>query len=172
MARHIFLGLGSNLGDRAAWLAEAREHLESDKTITVLQASSVYETAAHGLQKQPAFLNQVLEVATKLVPVLLLESLLRIENQLGRVRAQRWGPRNIDLDLLAYRDIEITSERLCVPHPEIPKRRFVLAPWREIAPDFMLPKWQRSVAELFARCEDDCEVRLWQDTRSTSNFSI
>lgn len=172
MARHIFLGLGSNLGDRAAGLAAAREHLQADKTIFVVQTSSVYETAAYGLQDQPAFLNQVLEVATKLVPVLLLETLLRIENKLGRVRAQRWGPRNIDLDLLAYRDIEITSERLCVPHPEIPKRRFVLEPWHEIAPDFMLPKWRRSVADLLAQCEDDSKVGLWKATPNDLEFSI
>ncbi len=159
----VYIGLGSNLGNRATWLAAARDHLQAQETISVLKTSSLYETAAYGFREQPAFLNQVIEVATSLTPLLLLERLLKIENELGRVRTQHWGPRNIDLDLLAYGEIEFASERLCVPHPEIPKRRFVLAPWQELAPDFKIPKWQSTVAELLRQCEDTSAVVLWKE---------
>ena len=153
-ARHVFIGLGSNQGDRQAWLDAAHARLQKDETIALVMPSSVYETEPLGIREQPAFLNQVLEIATSLGPQLLLEYMLKVESELGRVRMQRWGPRNIDLDLLAYQQHVIASERLQLPHPEISRRRFVLEPWHEIAPDFKVPKWQLTVAELLARCED------------------
>lgn len=157
----VFIGLGSNQGERHMWLAAARERLQNAAEIKLLKASSLYETEPHGLLEQPSFLNQVIEVATTLSPQSLLERLLKIENALGRVRTQRWGPRNIDLDLLAYGEREIASATLRVPHPEIPHRRFVLEPWREIASEFKVPQWQLSVAELLARCEDRGQVFPW-----------
>ncbi len=160
--RHVFIGLGSNQGERLSWLEAARARLQGAKTILLLQQSAIYETEPLGLSEQPSFLNQVVEVATSLTPQSLLDNLLKIENELGRVRTQRWGPRNIDLDLLAYRDCEINSASLQLPHSEIPKRRFVLEPWREIAPDFKVPKWRLTVAELFDRCEDFGKVLLWK----------
>lgn len=159
----VFIGLGSNLGDRAAWLAAAHERLATHAAIAIVKASALYETAAYGFREQPAFLNQVIEIATTLPAPILLESLLRIENELGRMRTQRWGPRNIDLDLLAYGEFEIATEHLCVPHSEIPRRRFVLLPWQELAPEFIVPKWRLSVAELLAQCEDESAVMRWQE---------
>ncbi len=154
----VFIGLGSNQGERHEWLATARTRLQSGETISLVQQSAIYETEPLGLREQPNFLNQVVEVATSLSPLSLLEYLLKIEHDLGRVRMQRWGPRNIDLDLLAYRELEIKSACLQLPHPEIPKRRFVLEPWCEIAPDFLVPKWRLTVAELLERCEDFSQV--------------
>lgn len=132
--------------------------LRSHEAVFEMRESSLYETEPVGLREQPGFLNQVVEIFTNLAPQRLLEELLQIENALGRVRTRRWGPRNIDLDLLAYQQCEIASERLQLPHPEIPKRRFVLEPWREIAPDFEVPKWRLTVAELCERCRDESAV--------------
>jgi 2-amino-4-hydroxy-6-hydroxymethyldihydropteridine diphosphokinase len=159
----VFIGLGSNQGERNQWLARARARLQNAGEIKLLKASSLYETEPHGFLAQPSFLNQVIEVATTLSPQSLLARLLKIENGLGRVRAQRWGPRNIDLDLLAYGGHEIVSATLRLPHPEIPHRRFVLEPWREIAPDFRIAKWQLTVAELLAQCEDRGQVLWWKN---------
>ncbi len=111
-----------------------------------------------GLQDQPVFLNQVVEIAATLAPLELLENLLEIERRLGRVRQQRWGPRNIDLDLLAFHRREVQTAGLVVPHAELAHRRFVLAPWNEIAPHFVVPHWNLTVAELLARCEDRSRV--------------
>ncbi len=159
----VFIGLGSNQGERHKWLAAACERFQSSAEIKLLKASSLYETEPRGFLAQPSFLNQVVEVATTLSPQSLLKCLQKIENDLGRVRTQRWGPRNIDLDLLAYGEYEIVSETLRLPHPEIPKRRFVLEPWREIAADFRITKWQLTVADLLARGEDRGQVLRWKD---------
>lgn len=156
--RNVFLGLGSNEGEREKWLTAARAKLLHNKTVFEVRASSLYETEPLGVCEQPSFLNQVVEISTNLAPQSLLKYLQQIENALGRVRTQRWGPRNIDLDLLAYQQHEIDSENLQLPHPEIPKRRFVLEPWREIAPDFNVAKWRLTVAELCDRCDDRSTV--------------
>lgn len=158
----VFIGLGSNQGERARWLAMALAKLRSHEAVFEVRESSLYETEPLGFLAQPAFINQVVEIFTNLTPQRLLERLLQIENELGRVRTQRWGPRNIDLDLLAYQNYEIVSENLQLPHPEIPKRRFVLEPWCEIAPHFRVPKWRRTVAELFERCDDHSTVNKVQ----------
>jgi len=155
----IFLGLGSNLGDREDYLAKARAGLIQTKIIFLVAASSIYETAPVGVINQPAFLNQVIEVRSELLPEELLDKALEIEQALGRDRRQRWGPRTIDIDLLCYGQRVIQSERLTLPHPEAHRRRFVLAPWAEIAPEFFLTSLQKKIAELLAECEDHSLVR-------------
>lgn len=154
----VFIGLGSNLGDREDWLARARAALQTGAGIRLAAQSSLYETAPVGFADQPPFLNQVIELEVALSPRELLQLLLRLERELGRVRRQRWGPRNIDLDVLAFHRLEVQTENLIVPHPEIARRRFVLAPWCEIAPAFVVPRWNLSVQELLARCEDSGRV--------------
>jgi 2-amino-4-hydroxy-6-hydroxymethyldihydropteridine diphosphokinase len=125
---------------------------------SVVASSALYETEPVGFSGQPHFLNQVIEIATSFPPPALLEFLLQSERKLGRIRQQRWGPRNIDLDLLAFQQIEVQSGHLILPHPEIARRRFVLAPWCEIAPDFVVPRWNLAVKELLARCADHSGV--------------
>ena len=156
--RQVFIGLGSNLGAREEWLARALAHLLQDETMRLIQQSSLYETEPVGVKNQPGFLNQVVEIAAALTPQELLEKLLETERRLGRVRELRWGPRNIDLDLLAFHRIDMQTETLTVPHPESVRRRFVLAPWCELAPDFLVPGFNASVAALLARCEDHSRV--------------
>jgi 2-amino-4-hydroxy-6-hydroxymethyldihydropteridine diphosphokinase len=155
----VFIALGSNLGDRAAWLRQAQEKLFSAPTVQLVAASAVYETEPVGKIDQPAFLNQVLEVRTTLAPENLLSRLLQVERELGRVRSERWGPRNIDLDLLAFGNRQANTSRLVLPHPELHRRRFVLQPWVEIAPEFIVPGFPATVEELLQNCGDNNRVQ-------------
>ncbi len=133
-----FLGLGSNLGDRLAHLALALRELRIHPAISLVQGSSVYESKPVGLTEQPDFLNLVVRIETTLPPLELLAVCLRIETALGRERRERWGPRTLDIDLLAYDDVVLGEERLTLPHPRMHERGFVLVPLAEIAPDFQV----------------------------------
>jgi 2-amino-4-hydroxy-6-hydroxymethyldihydropteridine diphosphokinase len=140
-----FLGLGANLGDRLSNLQAAVDLLGAREGIRVLRSSRVYETAPVG-PPQPDFLNAVLEVRTSLPPRGLLGACLEVEAALGRVRGERWGPRPIDVDVLAYGRERIVEEDLVVPHPRLAERAFVLVPLLEIAPDLELPGLGRLAA--------------------------
>jgi 2-amino-4-hydroxy-6-hydroxymethyldihydropteridine diphosphokinase len=131
-----FVGLGSNIGDRLLMLQEAERRLVALGTVE--KRSSVYETAPVG-PPQPDYLNAVVALRTSSSPLDLLEGLLRVERSLGRERRERWGPRTIDLDLLAMEGVTLDLPTLTLPHPEIRHRAFVLSPWRELAPDFEVP---------------------------------
>lgn len=134
-----YLGLGANLGDRQANIQTALQKLSELPTITLMCVSSVYETAPVGVTDQPDFLNLVAAARTNLGPVALLDALLHIENQMGRVRTERWGPRVIDIDLLLYGSEQIVFPGLTVPHPRLRERAFVVVPLAEVAPELALP---------------------------------
>jgi 2-amino-4-hydroxy-6-hydroxymethyldihydropteridine diphosphokinase len=159
----VFVALGSNLGERAAWLRQAQEKLFSAPTVQLAAASSVYETEPVGKTGQPAFLNQVIEARTALTPEELLSRLLQVEQELGRVRRERWGPRLIDLDLLAFGQRQSNTSRLMLPHPELHRRRFVLQPWAEIAPEFVVPGLSATVEDLLKSCRDNKRVQKLED---------
>ncbi len=137
-----YISLGSNMGDRGFHLEESCRRLAMLPDIQVLKKSGIYETKPWGLTDQPDFWNQVLEIETSLSPLSLLDACQDIENSLGRVRIIRWGPRTIDIDLLSYDNKEWKDERLILPHPRMELREFVLAPLREIAPDYILQSGQ------------------------------
>lgn len=130
------VALGSNLGDRAALLSGALRLLGTLGTVTA--RSRLYETAPVG-PPQPSYLNAVALLETSLAPRALLDGLLGIERSLGRVREARWGPRTVDLDLIALGDRVVREEGLVVPHPEAHRRAFVLVPLEELAPTLSLP---------------------------------
>ncbi len=144
----VFIGLGTNLGDRASNLEAARSALAVE--MTILKQSSIYETAPWGFLEQPAFLNQVIEVETDLSPSKLLDFLKKTETELGRQANFRYGPRLIDLDILFYGKRVIQTQRLRVPHPRLPERAFVLVPLAEIAPDWLHPQSKKTINELLA----------------------
>ena len=128
--------------------------------IEIVDESSIYETAPWGPEDQGWFLNVILEVNTSKSPEALLESLLNIENQLGRVRKEKWGERSIDLDILYYQSSVIDTTTLTVPHQGIPERRFTLIPLVEMAPFAVHPTLHKTQAELLAECTDALDCRL------------
>ena len=134
----VFLGLGSNLGDRAHYLKEAISALATP-TIKIVATSRIYETEPWGVMDQPLYWNQVIAVETTLEPLDLLHVCQEIELRLGRERKVHWGSRTIDIDLLIYDNRVSESEELMLPHPYLEERSFVLAPLREIAPTLVLP---------------------------------
>jgi 2-amino-4-hydroxy-6-hydroxymethyldihydropteridine diphosphokinase len=154
-----YLLLGSNEGDRANFLENARHR------IAILAgkpagASSIYETAAWGKTDQKAFLNQVLAVDTNLGASLLMDTLLAIENSLGRKRpSEKWTSRTIDIDLLFYGDSVIKQPDLTVPHPAIAERRFTLVPLAEVANSLVHPVSNKTVEEMLKECTDALEVK-------------
>ncbi|MEN3040924.1 MAG: 2-amino-4-hydroxy-6-hydroxymethyldihydropteridine diphosphokinase [Bacteroidia bacterium] len=149
----IFIGVGTNLGERWQALSIAWRLLE-EREVQVITSSPIYETLPWGEVEQPLYLNAVWEVHTTLAPEVLLSVLQEVELRMGRPQGlrRRWGPRVIDLDLLAYGDIILTTARLTLPHPWIPHRPFVLGPWKDITPYFYLPKWNATVLQLWQSC--------------------
>jgi len=158
-----YLSLGSNSDDRLEFLQGAIRKIEESHRISIKKVSSVYETQPVGYINQAWFLNLVLEVQTSLDPLPLLEHLLAIENQMGRKREAKWGPRNIDVDLLLYDNQLVHSDRLIIPHPQMHKRRFVLIPLAQIAPQLLHPLLKKSAPQLLEACEDKSMVRLYSE---------
>jgi 2-amino-4-hydroxy-6-hydroxymethyldihydropteridine diphosphokinase len=153
----IYLSIGSNLGKREDNLKEAIE-LITKQCGSIQGISSIYQTAAWGKTDQPDFLNQVVEIKSQLSPKRLLEAILSIEEQLGRVRIEKWGARVIDIDILYFGSIIFQSNDLVIPHPDIAYRRFVLEPLCEIAPEFLHPVLHKNNYTLFLACTDTLEV--------------
>ena len=152
-----YLLLGSNLGDRADRLAQARHDLAATAG-RLVAASALYQTAAWGLEDQPAFLNQVLVLETGLAAPALLAACLAAEQQQGRERQVRWAARTLDVDILLFGDEIIQTPTRTVPHPALPGRRFALTPLAEVAPQLVHPQLHRTVAELLAACPDELAV--------------
>lgn len=153
-----FLLLGTNLGNREQNLSQAIE-LIGARVGTVLDISARYETAAWGKSDQPSFLNQALKIKSQLAAVPLLEELLRIEADLGRVRLEKWGARLIDIDLIFYgAEVINIEQKLQVPHPEMHKRRFVLQPLVELEPAFVHPVFNKTLKQLLIDLKDDLAV--------------
>lgn len=144
-----YIALGSNLGDRKAQLDLAIELLRQAEGIKVSAVSTFIETAPVGYIDQPDFLNAVVELQTTLSPYTLLSVCNSIEQDLKRKRIVHWGPRTIDLDILLYGDLVLTTEKLTIPHPRMLERRFVMQPLFEIAPNALYPPGKRTIAELY-----------------------
>lgn len=153
-----WIGLGGNVGAVEATLASARRRLEA-LSAAPLVASPIYETAPWGEARQPPYLNQVVGIVPRMGPLETLRALQAIEADHGRVRGRRWGPRPLDLDLLCWPRTTIDTPALVLPHPRLAERRFVLAPWNDVAPDLVVPGLGRTVAELLADCPDASWVR-------------
>jgi 2-amino-4-hydroxy-6-hydroxymethyldihydropteridine diphosphokinase len=135
-----YVGLGANLGPREATILRAVDLLAAQPGIELLELSSLVETEPVGVTDQPEFVNGAVSLETTLPPRELLEALLRVERELGRVRTgERWGPRTIDLDLLLYGDEVVDEPGLTVPHPRLHERRFTLEPLAELEPGLEIP---------------------------------
>jgi len=149
-----YIGIGSNLGDSIARVHAAFAAIDGIRDTRLVARSRLFRTRPFGPVQQGDFVNAAAGVLTQLPATGLLEALRGIESAAGRVRAERWGPRTLDLDLLVYQDQRIATEELTVPHPGIAERGFVLAPLHDIAPTLMVPGVGR-VQELLRRLPDD-----------------
>jgi 2-amino-4-hydroxy-6-hydroxymethyldihydropteridine diphosphokinase len=153
-----YLLIGGNLGVREKILARARSFIKEDIG-NIRKASSIYETAAWGITEQPDFLNQVIEVETKLSAQEVLNNILAIEIKMGRVRTRKNASRIIDIDILFFNNDIIHEPGLTVPHPEIQNRKFALVPMAEIAPGILHPIFKRTIKELLSTSGDTLEVK-------------
>lgn len=148
-----YIGLGSNLSDPARQVRQALETLSTSPEVTLLKKSGLYRSPPMGPAGQPDYVNAVAQLETRLAPHRLLDLLQAIEQQQGRVRNERWGPRTLDLDLLLYGDLRMEDERLAIPHPGMAQRAFVLYPLQEIAPDLVVPGLG-ALATLVGQCPE------------------
>jgi 2-amino-4-hydroxy-6-hydroxymethyldihydropteridine diphosphokinase len=153
----VYLLTGGNMGNRQNYLSKAALAIEKNCG-SVVRRSMLYETAAWGMEKQEPFLNQVLELHTKLGACELLSCLLSIEEGLGRKRKEKYGPRLIDIDILFFNDEIINTEGLEIPHPRMAQRRFVLEPLAELAPGKVHPVLKKTVSALLKSCNDPLAV--------------
>ncbi|HTN45078.1 MAG TPA: 2-amino-4-hydroxy-6-hydroxymethyldihydropteridine diphosphokinase [Flavipsychrobacter sp.] len=154
----VYLLLGSNEGDRQQWLRDAVQEIVTHCG-RVRNLSSLYETAAWGLEDQPDFLNLVMRIETNLAPQTLLESIQAIEQRLGRQRQLKWGQRTLDIDILFYGKEIIQNESLKVPHPYLQDRKFTLLPLQEIAPQWVHPVLKETITTLLQVCQDKLQVQ-------------
>jgi 2-amino-4-hydroxy-6-hydroxymethyldihydropteridine diphosphokinase len=168
-----YLSLGSNVGDRAQQLRDAQSRLSAEAR--VVATSSLYETEPVEFTEQPWFLNCAVALETEKDPQELMATILGIEQEMGRRRMQKKGPRSIDIDILLFGDAVIDSPELTLPHPAMHQRRFVLEPLAEIAPEIQHPLWRKTIRELLAALPDGQSVRrvprsqLANDQRPTTN---
>jgi len=148
MNHAIYLALGTNLGDRPGNLRSAVQALPPD--VIVLAESKIYETPPWGYADQPAFLNMAIKAETSLEPGALLKHLKNLETRLGRQQTFRYGPRQIDIDILFYDDLVLNSPALVIPHPHLHERAFVLVPLADLAPELLHPVLRRTIRDLLA----------------------
>ncbi len=157
---HAYIGFGSNIDDRFNYIAQALRLLLEADDVSLIQISSLYETEPVGYEEQDWFLNGVVAVETGLSVHQLLALLKGIEQLVGRQHRARWGPREVDLDLLIYDQCRINTSNLIVPHPEMHRRSFVLVPFAEIAPDVLHPIFQQNIRTLLSNLNDEKTVKL------------
>lgn len=155
------ISLGSNIKDRQGYLNQAIKSLQDFSKI--IKTSSFYETEPYGNKDQEWFLNAVISIETKLSPTELLEKCQEIENNLGRVRKEKWGARTLDLDILFYNNEVIEDKNLVIPHKEIAKRSFVLTPLNEIEPEFTHPVLNKTVKQLYQELKTTDKVYLTKE---------
>ena len=167
----IYLGLGSNLGNRMSNLIRCLKALHLINEIQLKKLSSVYESEPLGYSDQPWFLNMVVEIETNLEPLQLLQVTQQIEQELGRKKTFYWGPRTIDIDILSYHDIIFDHPKLNVPHRQLHLRQFVLLPLQEIAACFVHPDLKKNINQLLTDCRNTAEVNRFMDGKQLTKYA-
>lgn len=159
-----FIGIGSNLGSPAKNCEKAIGLLHALPEIEIVSKSNLYTSEPVGQIEQNWFVNATVAIKTSLVPEALLNAILKIEKALGRIRSEKWGPRIIDLDILAYEDRVYHSASLTLPHPEMAKRRFVLLPLSEFAGDYIHPVENKTIYDLLKELPESPQVKKISST--------
>jgi len=159
----IYLGLGSNLGNRLMNLARCLKELRASGELQLKKMSSIYESEPHGHCDQPWFLNMVVEIATDLAPLQLLKLTQQIEKQMGRTKTFHWGPRIIDIDILSFNNLIFKHPMLSLPHQQLHLRQFVLLPLKEIAAGFVHPEFNKDIDQLLMTCQDKNKINWFMD---------
>lgn len=172
MRNLAYLSLGSNMGERLFYMREATRLLDNHPECKVSGISSLYETAPVGYTEQEDFLNAVLQINTSLQPEELLNLCQEIEQELGRKRIIRWGPRTLDIDILLFNHENIETERLSVPHPRMLERAFVIVPLLELDPDITLPTTDTPLLVILDNSQDKEGVRLWKQKNGEDVFVL
>lgn len=158
--KKVYLLIGSNVGNRTKHMEKAHQMIES-KVGKITNKSRIYETEPWGEKDQDDFLNQAIEVESKLKPKAIMKQIAEIESFIGREETFKWGPREIDIDVLFYGDEMISEMDITIPHAFIHERRFTLIPLNDICPDQYHPIFGATVKELLDMCEDESEVKLY-----------
>ena len=161
----VYLSLGTNLGERISYIENAIKGIKEIRNTEIEKVSSIYETEPWGVTSENNYLNCALMIRTDLKAEELLTELKQLEKKLGRSDNMRWSDREIDIDILFYGDEIIRNETVIIPHSFIEKRKFVLAPLSEIAPDFLHPEINKSVSELLRITEDTLYVDLYKTSK-------
>ena len=156
----VFLGIGSNVGNRARFIQAALRKLRETASVRIVKISSIYETEPVGVKEQDSFLNAALQAQTSLSVRDFHGRIKSIEREVGRLERVRWGPREIDLDILLFGQQVVDEANLKIPHPEMQKRRFVLQPLAEIGADVIHPVIGKTMKELLLECVDPSAVEL------------
>lgn len=156
----VFIGLGANLNDPPRQISQAM-HLMPARGISIVQASALYESLPWGVTDQPNFYNLVLHITTAHTPHELMEQCLALERELGRQRREPWGPRVLDIDILAMGQLMLQQHGLQIPHPLLHQRAFVLRPWADLAPHFRVPGLSLTVQELWHALTPEAQSQAW-----------
>ncbi|MDR3669109.1 MAG: 2-amino-4-hydroxy-6-hydroxymethyldihydropteridine diphosphokinase [Ignavibacteriaceae bacterium] len=164
-----YIALGSNIGDRFDNLSRAGQEIIKDKNNKIENVSSIYETLPYGYKDQGNFYNAVIKIKTGYELIELLDLLKSIERGIGREKSPRWGPREIDLDILFYNDLIFSNERITIPHKEVSKRDFVLIPLCEIAPELNHPVLKQKICDI---CIADSEKTVIGKIQQKLTFGI
>lgn len=171
--KEIYIGLGSNMGDRIGQVRQALARLHREPRIAVCRVSAFFLTAPQGYERQAWFVNAAAEIETSLPPSHLLLRLQSMENRMGRKRTRHWGPRTIDLDLLFFGAQIIEEPHLIVPHPRAAERRFVMAPLAELAPAGVHPVLKKTFAELLGALGDEQPITvIGKDVKSDADLHV
>lgn len=157
----VYIALGTNLEPREEHLEKALQLFQNNPDVQVKQVSSIYESTAVGYLDQPDFLNLVFEAETELSCSALLDACQSVENELGRIRTIRFGPRTLDADIILFGDAVIDEERVTVPHPRLQERTFVLLPMEELKPNLIVPKLDKTITDLIAALPAEEWAGIW-----------
>ncbi|RMF60985.1 MAG: 2-amino-4-hydroxy-6-hydroxymethyldihydropteridine diphosphokinase [Calditrichaeota bacterium] len=167
---NTFITLGSNIEPRSQYLQQALQKLVDYGVIKKI--APLYESLPYGNTKQPAFLNSAVQFLTPLQPRKLLQALKKIEQEIGRQKSERWGPREIDLDIIFYEQVRMETPELVIPHPDYQNRRFVLQPLCDIDPEFHPPGSQLTISQLLIKCPDNNPLTLMENEWYAHDITI